>query len=871
MQIRSVRALRGPNIWSRQPCLEALVDLGPLKDLSSELIPGFNDRLMSWLPGMIEHRCSVGERGGFFVRLRRGTYLAHILEHVTLELQTMAGTNVGFGRARETSEEGVYKVAIRYTEESVGRAALEVAHRLCLAAVYDQPFDIQAETVRLRELADRVCLGPSTQAIVSAALARNIPYRRLNTGSLVQLGQGFRQRRIWTAETDSTSAIAESIAQDKDLTKSMLRAAGVPVPEGREVKDPDDAWEASQEIEGPIVVKPIDANHGRGVCMNLETEEEIRDAFVVASQEGSGVIVERFAPGSEHRLLVVGDRLVAASRGDAAKIEGDGEHNVAELIQRQVNSDPRRGDDEIFPLSTVRLDDGVVLLELKRQGYAPESIPPAGEVVIVRRNDNLSIDVTDEVHPRNAEHAVMAARIVGLDIAGVDIVTEDISQPLEEQGGAIVEVNAGPGLLMHLRPAVGKPRPVGEAILERLFPPGTSGRIPLVCVTGVNGKTTTSRLVASILRQAGIKVGMATSDGIVVEDRVIELGDCAGPKSARAVLLNPTVEAAVLEAGRGGILREGLGFDKCDVAVVTNLSEPDHLGEYDIHTVEKMYSVKRTPVDVVMPGGFAVLNAADPWVAKMSTLSAGGVIFFARDERQPVLSQHRSEGKKVVFVRDGWIVAGDGGLSSQIVRLADVPCTHGGRIGFQIDNVLAATAAAWGLKIPFSAIAAGLQHFQGNLADDPGRFNVFQLGGKTLIVVDARNPAALKATIAGLEAFPSQRKLVVYAAENDRIHGDITQQGELLAEHFQNFYLYHLPGCATTGADAPRELLLASIRATADSEKLCVNLEEDWQKAVDAAWHDFREGDVLLIQAGAISATIRKVQQLLGLELVSKA
>jgi cyanophycin synthetase len=870
MQIRSVRALRGPNIWSRQPCLEALVDLGPLKDLSSELLPDFNDRLMGWLPGMIEHRCSVGERGGFFVRLRRGTYLAHILEHVTLELQTLAGTAVGFGRARETSEEGVYKVAIRYAEESVGRAALEVAHRLCLAAVYDLPFDLNAEVAKLRELADRVCLGPSTQAIVSAALARNIPFRRLNTGSLVQLGQGARQRRIWTAETDSTSAIAESIAQDKDLTKSILRAAGVPVPEGREVKDPDDAWEASQEIDGPVVVKPIDANHGRGVCMNLETEEEIRHAFGVASLEGSGVLVERFAPGSEHRLLVVGDRLVAASRGDAAKIEGDGVHTVADLIASQVNSDPRRGEDEIFPLSTVHLDDQVVLLELKKQGYVPESIPPAGQTVIVRRNDNLSIDATDEVHPLNAEHAVLAAKVVGLDIAGVDIVAEDISRPLEEQGGAIVEVNAGPGLLMHLRPAVGKPRPVGEAIVERMFPIGSPGRIPLVCVTGVNGKTTTTRLIATILRQSGLKVGTATSDGIVVDDRVIEMGDCAGPKSARAVLLNPTVEAAVLEAGRGGILREGLGFDKCDVAVVTNLSDPDHLGEYDIKTVEKMYSVKRTPVDVVMPSGFAVLNAADPWVAKMASLSAGGVIFFSRDERDPVLAQHRSEGKKVVFVRDGSIVVGDGGLESIVVRLADVTCTHGGRIGFQVDNVLASTAAAWGLKIPFSAISAGLQQFQGSLTDDPGRFNVFHLGGRTMVVSDARNTAALKATIEALSAFPSTRRLAVYAAEDDRLQGEALLQGGLLAKSFQKVFLYELPRTDQGRGASPRDLLNRGIAESEFQEGVCVDLEESWAQAVDAAWHDFRQGDLLLIQAGPIGVTIRKLQQLLGLELVQK-
>ena len=578
MQIRKVLALRGPNIWSRHTVIEAWVDLGPLKDSSSEQLPGFNDRLMTWLPSLIEHRCSVGERGGFFQRLRRGTYLAHILEHTTLELQTLAGTPVGFGKARETSEEGVYKVAIRYQEEVLARACLAAARELLMASIFDLPFDVEGEVKRLRQLADRVCLGPSTNAIVDAAKARNIPVRRLNDRSLVQLGQGVKQRRIWTAETDNTSAIAESIAQDKDLTKTLLRSAGIPGPEGREVDSPEDAWAAAKELESSVVVKPTDGNHGRGVFTDLTDEQQIKTAYLNALDEGSGVLVERFAPGLEHRLLVIGGKLVAAARGDAAEMIGDGQHSIAELLELQINADPRRGEDETSLLAKVGIDR-LLTAELQRQGYAPDSVPAATARVTIRRHDTPTVDVTDRVHPSIVEHAIQAAQVIGLDIAGLDLVVEDISRPLEEQGGVIVEVNAGPGLLMHLKPSSGKPRPVGEAIVATLFPnPEDNGRIPVVSVTGTNGKTTCTRMVTFILKSAGYFVGMTCSDGVAVDGRIIDQGDCAGPRSAKNVLLNPLVDAAVFESARGGILREGLGVDKCDVAIVTNIGEADHLG-----------------------------------------------------------------------------------------------------------------------------------------------------------------------------------------------------------------------------------------------------------------------------------------------------
>ncbi|MDB5347619.1 MAG: cyanophycin synthetase [Schlesneria sp.] len=864
MQIQKLLALRGPNIWSRHPVLEAWVDLGPLKDTSSKDFPGFNDRLMAWLPTMIEHRCSEGERGGFFQRLRWGTYLAHTLEHTTLELESLSGTPVGYGRARETTTEGVYKVVFRYQEETLGRACLEKARELLMAAVYDLPFDISTELKQLRELADRVCLGPSTAAIVDAAKARNIPTRRLNAGSLVQMGQGIKQRRIWTAETDFTSAIAESIAQDKQLTKTLLKSAGIPVPEGREVDSPDDAWIAAQEIEKAIVIKPVDANHGRGVFMDLTEEYQIRTAYSEALKEGSGVIVERFASGNEHRLLVVGNQLVAAAAGDAAAVVGDGQHTVRQLIELQINSDPRRGDDESQPLNTV-LVDALTTIEIERQGYQPESIPPHGTKVIVRRNDNLSRDVTDSVHPTIVEHAVMAAQIVGLDIAGIDMVVEDISRPLEEQGGVIVEVNAGPGLLMHLKPRTGKPRPVGEAIVNHLFPDlNDNGRIPLVCVTGTNGKTTCTRLVNSILRAAGYHVGMTCTDGVSIDGRVIEQGDCAGPRSARNVLLNPLVNAAVFEVARGGILREGLGFDKCDVAIVTNIGEADHLGKAYIHTPADMFKVKRTPVDVVLPTGTAVLNANDPLVVDMAALSAGAVTFFSADPTNEVIKQHRLAGKRAVIARDGKVILCDGATESEVINLDVIPCTHGGRVNFQVENVLAVVAACWALGISPKVMAAGLQAFQGNLIDNPARFNVLQSAGKTLILTDGRNPSSLVALVDALDGFSLGHRSIVYSAEEDRRDTDIRRQGLLLGDAFDRIVLCEIDEpVGRSRGDVIQQLRIGMSEAKRVREVLEIH---DWGQAVDTAWSNLGRGEVLVVQSASIPKTIRKIQALVGME-----
>lgn len=711
MKFLKLMSLRGPNIWTYRPVLEAWVDIGALEDSPSNTIPGFYERLSSWLPSLIEHRCGVGERGGFMLRVREGTWAGHILEHVTLELQNLAGMQSGFGKARSTSVRGVYKVVVRARHEEVSRACLNAARDLVMAAIEDRPFDVPGTVARLRDMADSLCIGPSTACIVDAATERGIPSIRLTDGNLMQLGYGVRQRRIWTAETDQTSAIAESIASDKDLTKSLLQSCGVPVPEGRVAESPEDAWDAAEDIGVPVVVKPSDGNHGRGVSTELMTREEVMTAYDIALNEGSEVIVERFVRGNEHRLLVVGGRMVAAARGESATITGDGRSSIAELIDTQINTDPRRGETEDYPLNLIVLSrEPSICLEIERQGYTPDSIPPLGALVMIQRNGNVAFDVTDRVHPDVAATVSLAARVVGLDIAGIDLVAEDISRPLEAQRGAIVEVNAGPGLLMHLKPASGEPRPVGMYILDSLFPAEETGRIPIVGITGSNGTSLAGRIVACLLHLSGKRVGLACSDGLFHEQRLVEKGDRANWTAARKLLLNRASEAAVIENGSDVILGEGLAYDRCQVGVVTGIDPARHYGGYYIETPEQVFNVLRTQVDVVLPDGVAVLNGNDPLVVDMAPLCDGEVMYFAAGPEAPAVVEHLAQGGRAVIVRNGFVALAEGNQETQLVELAGNALAGIG--GAQIESVLAAAGAAWALGISPDLIRAGIESFE---------------------------------------------------------------------------------------------------------------------------------------------------------------
>lgn len=709
IEIIDVLSLRGPNIWTYRPVLEAWVDIGDLEDSPSNTIPGFYERLTAWLPSLVEHYCGVGVHGGFLMRLREGTWPGHIMEHVMIELQNLAGMQTGFGKARETGKRGVYKVVVRARHEEVSRAALFAARDLVMAAIEDQPYDVKSTVDNLRNILESVALGPSTGCIVEAATDRRIPSMRLNDGNLVQLGYGIKQRRIWTAETDQTSAIAETISSDKELTKTLLQSCGVPVPEGRIVNSAADAWEAAESIGLPVVIKPLDGNHGRGVSTNLNTAADIEAAFLLAEQESSDVIVERFIRGNEHRLLIVGGKLVAAARGEEATIVADGKSSIFELINSQLNSDPRRGSSEDCPLNLILIDEAddprVVLLELARQGYTTESIPAAGEKILVQRNGNVAFDVTDQVHPTVAAAASLAARIVGLDIAGVDLVVEDISKPLTEQGGAIVEVNAGPGLLMHLKPADGPARPVGRAIVDHLFAADESGRIPIVGVTGSHGTTVVSRLIAWLLHLQGSYVGLACKDGLFLRQRPVLKKASDNWDAGRQVLMNRMVEAAVFESSSKAILSEGLAYDWCQVGVVTNIDPADTLPEFYIDDAEQMSRVLRTQVDVVLSTGVAVLNAADERVVDMASLCDGSVIFFAPSPTEAVMSAHLASGQRAVFMRDGNIVLATG--KEEI--LIDNATPHA---ALTMENSLAAVAAAWALGIGPELIRAGIETFE---------------------------------------------------------------------------------------------------------------------------------------------------------------
>ncbi len=857
MRIRKVLALRGPNVWARFAVLEAWVDLADLKDSPSDRLPGFNDRLMEWLPTMIEHRCSEGTRGGFFERLRRGTYLAHILEHVTLELQGLARSDVGFGRARETSEEGVYRVAIEFEDESLARECLATGLRLCLAAVHGTLFQISAEVERLRRLAEQTLLGPSTKAIADAATARGIPVRRLNSGSLLLLGHGARQRRILAAETDRTGAIAESIAQDKQLTRELLGYVGIPTPTGRVVEDALDAWQAALELGLPIVVKPQFGSQGRGVTTDVRSRDQVLAAYDAARREDRAVIVESFALGDDYRLLIVGGSLVAAARREPPFVLGDGTHTVAELVTAE-NRDPRRSDDHANVWSKIPLDQ-ITLATLQEQGLEPTSVPMPGRRVTVRRNANLSTggtatDVTDRVHPEVAQRAIEAARVVGLDVAGVDVVARDIGRPLEDQQGVVLEVNAAPGLRMHVRPSAGAPRPVGEAIVRSLFPPGVSGRIPLAAVTGTNGKTTTARLIAHFLRQVQNGVALTCTDGIYIDDRRIAQGDCSGPKSAKAVLLNPAVQAAVLETARGGILREGLGFDQCQVGVVTNVSGADHLGLGGIDTAEKMAVVKRTVVEAVAVDGYSVLNVGDPLVAGMASFSPGKVIYFGRNPEHGVLTDHRASGGRVVTLQDGQITLCQDDRYWPVVALDSVPLTRRGQVTFMVDNVLAAVAAAWGLALGPAQIADGLASFAPDAAHLPGRFNVHQVNGATVIVDYGHNPSALAALISAATNFPHARRVAVYSVAGDRRDEDMVLQGQILGEAFDHVVLYE---DQYTRGRPTGEIMALLGRGLAQGAR--VRKIENVQGALFAVKQVLDQalaGDLIVVQADVIEETL---------------
>ncbi len=836
MDVSRIRALRGPNLWSRHTAIEAVVSC-PASECSIDGLPGFEARVRELFPSMGPLRPD-GRPGQISV--------AHVLETVALALQAQAGCPVTFSRTAQTVETGIYQVVVEYSEEAVGMKAFDHAIALVEAALQKGSFDVEAALAELRELDEDVRLGPSTGSIVDAAVVRGIPYRRLTQGSLVQFGWGSKQRRIWAAEVDNTSAVAESIAQDKDLTKRLLASAGVPVPTGRPVTDFADACLVAEEIGWPVVVKPRDGNQGKGVTVNIVSTDHLEIAYKVAAEHGE-VMVERYLPGNDFRLLVVGDRLVAAARRDPPHVIGDGVHTVRQLVDK-VNEDPRRGEGHATSLTKIRFDE-IAVARLQVQGLKPDDVPEKGRRVIMRNNANLSTggtatDVTDDVHPEVAARAIAAAQTIGLEICGVDVLAESVHLPLEDQNGGIVEVNAAPGLRMHLSPSYGKGRNVGEAVINNLYKPGDDGRIPVVAVTGTNGKTTTARLTAHLLATSGLRVGMTNTDGVYVNGRQIDSGDCSGPKSARNVLMHPDVDAAVFETARGGILREGLGFDRCGTAVVTNIGAGDHLGLNYITTVEDLAVLKRVIVVNVSPTGFAVLNAADPIVVAMAPKCPGGIIYFAMDPHNPVLTTHRAQGKRAICVDGDAIVVSEGNWRENLL-LRDIPLTRQGSIGFQVENVMASIGAAWSAGMDWAVIRAGLASFVSDSDNAPGRFNVMSFRGATVIADYGHNPDAMRALVNAVNGITAKRRSVVISGAGDRRDEDIREQTAILGEAFDDFILYQ-DACQRGREDGEVLGLLREGLSKAQRAQRVDEIRGEFT-AIDTALERLQPGDLCLV------------------------
>jgi cyanophycin synthetase len=794
MKIREINAMRGPNYWSvrRHKLIVMVLDLEEMEELPSNKIDGFTDRLEKMFPSMYSHRCSVGTPGGFFQRVEEGTWMGHIIEHLALEIQTLAGMDTGFGRTRDYGERGVYNVVFSYIEETVGRYAAKAAVDICQALIDGKEYDLEADIQRMRELREAERLGPSTGSIVEEAASRGIPWIRLNKYSLCQLGYGANQKRIQATVTSETSSIGVEIACDKEDTKYLLEQAQVEVPRGDIIRRESSLAEACKYVGYPLVVKPVGGNHGRGITVNIRNYEDAVVAFHAAKEVSTSVIIEKFITGEDYRLLVINYKLVAAAKRTPAHVVGDGKSTVKQLVNK-VNEDPRRGYGHENVLTQITINDLTKTI-IAAKGYTEESVIPEGEKLILKDTANLSTggtaeDVTDIVHPSNIEMAERISRIIDLDICGIDIMTTDISQPLSDTNGAVLEVNAGPGFRMHLAPTSGLPRNVAAPVVDKLFPRmGDTGRIPIIAITGTNGKTTTSRLIAHIAKMNGYRVGYTTSDGVYIQNRLLMKGDCTGPASAEFVLKDPTVNFAVLECARGGLLRAGLGFHNCDVGIVTNV-EADHLGLKGIHTIEQLAKVKGVIPETVLPDGYAILNADDDLVYDMRRTVNCKVALFSMDEHNPRIQALQRLGGITAIYENGYVTICRGVWKMRIMKAEQIPLTYGGRATFMIKNVLAAVLAAHVRGISNQDIMAALETFIPSASQTPGRLNLFHFENFKVLLDYAHNPAGMRALKDFIDTIECSKKVGIIAGVGDRRVEDNNEMGSLAAEMFDEIII----------------------------------------------------------------------------------
>jgi cyanophycin synthetase len=784
VKIHSIKAFRGRNVDCLKPVVKMVVELEAGEDAPTCQRPGFHEALLSALPGLSKHGCSLGREGGFVERLKEGTYLPHVAEHAILETQYMLGYDVAFGKTRRIDERR-YQIVFRYENEPVAIACARAVVRQMQALWAGEPADFEGMLVELRSLAARTEPGPSTRAILREAARRGIPATRLDGGSLLQLGYGKYARRIQASLTDSPSCVAVDAVSDKQLTKRVLFSLGIPVPEGEAVHSLREALIAAEEIGYPVVVKPLNGNHGSGVSTGLQNACDVEAAYEAARQVSDTVLVESHVEGRDYRVLVVGGRVSAVAERRPPQVLGDGINTIRKLVEIE-NQNPLRGEGHAKPLTRIEMDEVAVRL-LHEGGLSPSSVPAEGTHIVLRRNANLSTGGTacaiKEIHPRNAEFAVRAAMALGLDVAGIDICSKDIMTPLTENGGAILEVNACPGLRMHLSPSEGEPVDVAKDILELLFPEGKPFTVPIVSVTGTNGKTTTVRLIARALKLTGRTVGMTTTSGIYVGETCVVPGDNTGSVSAGAVLAHPEVEAAVLETARGGIVRRGLGYDLADVAVVTNVSG-DHLGLDGLQTIEDMAHVKALVVEAVKPNGWAVLNADDHMAQFFADRARCGILYFSKDDKNPRIVEHVARGGRAVCLKGSKIMIFDGGASRPLVAVSAIPICYGGKAACNIENAMAAAGALIALNVPDERIREAFTGFQPDDKDNPGRFNIFQMDGYRVMLDYGHNVAGYEKVIQFLEVQGARRLVGVIGVPGDRRDDAIGQVGDLCARHF---------------------------------------------------------------------------------------
>jgi cyanophycin synthetase len=868
MKIREINAMRGPNYWSvrRHKLIVMVLDLEEMEDLPSNKIPGFKERLEKMFPSMYEHRCSVGKPGGFFQRLEKGTWMGHIIEHIALEIQSLAGMEVGFGRTRGYGEKGVYNVVFAYVEEEVGKYAAKESVKICQAIIDGKDYDLNSVIQEMREIREYYRLGPSTGSIIEEAEARGIPWIRLNKYSLCQLGYGANQKRIQATVTSETSSIGVELACNKEDTKFMLEQAHVPVPRGEIIRRESSLEDTCRYVGFPLVVKPVDGNHGRGITVNINTYEDALVAFRAAKNVSNSIIVEKYITGVDYRLLVINHKLVAAALRTPAHVIGDGLSTIQQLID-EVNSDPRRGFGHEKVLTQITVNELTMGL-IQSKGYTLDSVIEKGEMLILKDTANLSTggtaeDVTDFVHPANISMAERISRIIDLDICGIDIMTTDITKPLKETGGAVLEVNAGPGFRMHLAPAKGLPRNVAAPVIDKLFPHGANVRIPIVAVTGTNGKTTTTRLIAHIMKMKGYRVGYTTTDGVYIQNRLLMEGDCTGPASAEFVLKDPTVNFAVLECARGGLLRAGLGFKNCDVAIVTNV-EADHLGLKGIHTIDQLAKVKGVVPETVLPNGYAILNADDDLVYEMRRSVHCNVALFSLNEDNPRIKALQRKGGITAVYENGYVTICRGEWKMRVMKAEEIPLTYGGKAEFMIQNVLPAILAANIQGVNIEDMKAGLESFLPSASQTPGRLNLFEFKNFTVLLDYAHNAAGMRALKKFVDTMEATVKVGIIAGIGDRREEDNNEIGKTAASTFDEIIIRQDKHLRGKTEEELIQMLIDGITMVDPKKKTTIIPSE--KEAITFAIKNAQKGSLIVLSSDVIPAALDLVKHYKELE-----